>query len=62
MEIGDEAEVEADVAALAGPAAGRQNALAQLESSLRPVERYAIRFLEEVIVALHAKTVGKDCT
>ena len=46
-EIQDE-DMETDVAALAGPAAGRQDALANLEQSLRPVERYAIRYLEEV--------------
>ena len=44
-------EVEADVAALAGHAASGTAALANLEQSLRPVERYAVRFLEEVGVS-----------
>lgn len=39
--------VEADMAALGGNAQGAQAALASLEQSLRPVERYAIRFIEE---------------
>ena len=36
-----------DVAALAGHGKS-QDALATLESALRPVERYAVHFLEEV--------------
>lgn len=48
-----EAEPEAeammeDVAALAGHGKS-QDALATLESALRPVERYAVHFLEEVV-------------
>ncbi len=43
----EEADTMDDVAALAGNGKS-QDALATLESALRPVERYAVHFLEEV--------------
>ena len=43
----EEDEMMRDVAALAGNGQS-QDALATLEGALRPVERYAVRFLEEV--------------
>lgn len=43
----EEDEMMRDVAALAGNGQS-MDALATLESALRPIERYAVRFLEEV--------------
>lgn len=43
----EDADTMDDVAALAGHGKS-QDALATLESALRPVERYAVHFLEEV--------------
>ena len=43
----EDADTMDDVAALAGNGKS-QDALATLESALRPVERYAVHFLEEV--------------
>ena len=48
----DEDEMMEDVAEMAG--GGQvlgQDALANLETTLRPVEKYAVRFLEEVSIA-----------
>ena len=47
LPCGEEDDMMADVAALAGGHAGGA-ALATLDSALRPIERYAVRLLEEV--------------
>ena len=47
----EDADTMDDVAALAGHGKS-QDALATLESALRPVERYAVHFLEEVCLML----------
>ena len=52
LPCGEEDDMMADVAALAGGHAGGA-ALATLDSALRPIERYAVRLLEEVRAGAH---------
>ena len=58
-------EMMADVAAMVGGAQG-SDALASLETTLRPIEKYAVRLVEEVRILKgccmpHCVVVGAVC-